>query len=155
MPYSYLLLSLEKTKILNINSLLLPLVFIVLLFLLKEEFSLLAVAIAKTVTFMISAFYLYLSYKVKGFNFFSFIFNRIVCIGVSLLVLFVSYYILAPYLDNIKPKNAFSMVKTISIGVVIFMLALSAYLMLNKDLKLFCKNIISSVLNSNKVNLGQ
>jgi O-antigen/teichoic acid export membrane protein len=155
MPYSYLLLSLEKTKILNINSLILPLVFIVLLFLLKNDYSLLAVGIAKTAAFMVSAFYLYLSYKVKGFNFFSFIFNRIVCIGVSLTILFVSYYLLAPYLDDIKPKNPLSMVKTISIGVLIFSLSMSAYLMVNKDLKLFGKNILSSVLNSKKVNLGQ
>lgn len=153
MPYNYLLLSLEKTRILNINSLILPLVFILLLFLLKKEFSLLAVAIAKTVAFMTSAFYLYLSYNIKGFNIFNFIFNRIVCIVLSLIVLFGSYFFLAPYLDDIKPKNALSMVKIISIGVVIFTLAMSAYLMLNKDLKLFGKNILSSVLNSKKVNL--
>ena len=155
MPYNYLLLSLEKTRILNINSLILPLVFIALLFFLKEKFSLLAVAIAKTFAFITSAFYLYLSYKVKGFNIFSFIFNRIICIGLSLIVLFVIYFLFAPYLDAIKPKDTLSMVKIFSIGVIIFMFAMFTYLMLNKGLKLFAKNILSSVLKSKKVNLGQ
>ncbi|QIH39493.1 oligosaccharide flippase family protein [Flavobacterium sp. Sr18] len=154
MPYNYLLLSLEKTRILNVNSLILPLVFIALLFLLKKEFSLLAIAIAKTSAFIISALYLYLSYKVKGFNLFNFILKRIVCIVVSLTILFVSYYFLAPFLENIKPKNPLSMVKTIIVGLIICTLSMSAYLILNKDLKLFAKNILSGVLNSKKVNLG-
>jgi O-antigen/teichoic acid export membrane protein len=152
MPYNYLLLSLEKTRILNINSLILPSIFIVFIFLLKEEITLLAVAVAKTAAFMISAFYIYLSFKVKGFNIFNFLFKRIVCIVASLLVLFVSYYLLAPYLDDIKPKNILSMVMTLSVGVVIFSLSFSSYLLFNKELRIFINNIISSVFKSKKVN---
>ena len=151
MPYNYLLLSLEKTRILNFNSFILPFVFIVLLLLLKEKFSLLAVAIAKTVAFMISAIYIYISYKLKEFNIIDFIFDRIFCISMSLIVLFVGYYLSAPYLDDIKPKNILSLVKTFSIGVVIFSLAMSTYLILNKELRLLGKNILSSVLNTKKV----
>ena len=151
MPYNYLLLSLEKTRILNINSLILPFVFIGLIFLLKGECSLLAVSIAKTAAFMISACYIYLSYKVKGFNFLNFIFKRIVSICISLIVLFLCYFLLAPYLDDIKSKSSLSIVKTFSIGIVIFSLTISTYLILNKELRLFVKNILFNVLNFKKV----
>jgi O-antigen/teichoic acid export membrane protein len=151
MPYNYLLLSLEKTKILNINSFILPLVFIFLIFILKDKFSLLAVAIAKTSAFMISSLYIYINYKIKDFNFIKFLIKRIIPIIASLLVLFISYYLLAPLLEHIKPKNVISLVTTFCIGFLIFFLSFSTYLFFNKELKDFIKNIFASVFTFTKV----
>ena len=150
MPYNYLLLSLEKTKILNINSLLLPLFFLGLFFFLKNDYSLLAIAIAKISTFMISAFYLYLSIKINGFRFLNFILTQIGSISLSLMLLFVSYYLLVPYLEYIESKNTFSMVKTIGVGSIMFAFSMTGYLIPNKGLKLFIKNVLFNVYNSKK-----
>ena len=147
MPYNYLLLSLEKTKILNINSIILPFVFIFLIILLKRDYSLLAVAISKTVAFMISSVYIYISFKVVNFNIFNFIINRVVCISISMIVLFASYYLLSPFLYNIEPKNIVSMFKVFTIGFVIFFFSMSTYLLLNKDLRIFFRNVIFSLFN--------
>jgi O-antigen/teichoic acid export membrane protein len=150
MPYSYLMLSLEKTRILNINSLLLPIVFLVLIFVLKNISSLLAVAIAKTVAFFISSVFLYLSFKIREFNFFDFILKRALSISLSLVTLFVIYYLLFPYLENIEPKKAFSMVKTIVFGLIMFSISFSVYLAFNKNLILFGKKVLIDILSKNK-----
>lgn len=149
MPYSYLLLSLEKTRIININSLLLPIIFLGLTLLLKSSISLLAVAIAKTTAFFISSIFLYFSFKIKEFVFFDFILKRVLCISLSFLTLFIIYYLLFPYLENIEPKKSLSMLKTISLGIIMFSVSFTVYLILNKNLFLFGKNILNEVLSKN------
>ena len=145
MPYSYLLIALEKTRIINFNALILPIVFLALIFLLKNDYSLLSVAIAKTVAFMICALYLYFSIKISGFNFFDFIIKRMLSICFSLLSLFLIYYFLLPILEKVEPLSAFSTIKTTGIGLIMFSVSFLVYLVFNKKLSVFIKNILRDV----------
>lgn len=146
MPYSYLLLSLEKTKILNYNSVIIPIVFLILIFVLKNVSSLLSLAIAKTSAFFVSSIFLYFSFKISQFKFLKFILKRISSISLSLIVLFLVYYLLSPYLEDIAPKNTFSMLKTISFGLVMFVISFLVYLVLNKNLIFITKNILNGIV---------
>ena len=147
MPYSYLLIALEKTKIINYNALILPLVFFTLIFFLKNEYSLLGLAIAKTVAFLTSAMYLYFNLKLTNFNFFTFLSKRTLSISLSLSSLFVIYYFSYPILEGIEPKNALSMVKTISFGLIMFFVSFLVYLAFDKKLIILVKNVLSDISN--------
>lgn len=146
MPYSYLLLSLEKTKILNYNSLILPVVFFTLIILLKNVSSLLSLAIAKTTAFFVSSIYYYFSFKISEFKLFKFILKRILSVSLSFLVLFLIYYMFSPYLENIAPKKPLSMVKTISFGLIMFAMSFLVYIVLNKNFICIAKNILRGIL---------
>ncbi|SHG29686.1 Polysaccharide biosynthesis protein [Flavobacterium fluvii] len=146
MPYSYLLLSLEKTKILNYNSVIIPIVFLTLIIVLKNVSSLLSLAIAKTATFFISSIFLYFSFKISQFKFYKFILNRILSISFSFMILFLTYYLFFPYLVNTVPKNTLSMVKTISFGLIMFTISFFVYIALNKNFIFIAKNILKSIL---------
>jgi O-antigen/teichoic acid export membrane protein len=149
MPYTYLMISLEKTKILNINSLILPVVFLALIFVLKNSSSLLAVAIAKTSAFLISSLFLYFSFKIKNFHFFRFIYKRIWSISSSMITLILIYYSFFSYLQ-IEPNSINSILKTIIFGFILASTSLFVYLSFSKDLFLFGKNILISALSNNK-----
>jgi O-antigen/teichoic acid export membrane protein len=145
MPYTYLLLSLEKIKILNINSIILPLIFLLLTFLLKNSISLLALAIAKSVAFFISSVYLYFSIKINNFNFFRFFSRRILSVFFSITVLFLLNKLFSPYLQ-VNYISTFSFFKTIFLGLLMFTLSFIVYLFFSKDLYSLGKNILIDIL---------
>lgn len=149
MPYTYLMISLEKTRILNINSLILPVIFLLLIFVLKNGNSLLVVAIAKTSAFFISSLFLYFSFRIKNFSFLNFISKRILSICFSIITLFFVYHAFNKYLQ-IEANSTYSIVKTISFGLTLASISLIVYLSFSKDLFLFGKNILISALSSNK-----
>lgn len=151
MPYTYLMISLEKTRILNINSLILPLVFLTLIFVLKNTSSLLAVAIAKTSAFFLSTLFLYFSFKITNFRFFYFIYKRILSIVFSLITLILFYYLFYSYL-KIEPNSTTSIVKTIIFGFILASISFIVYLSFSKDLALFGKNILTNILSNSKNN---
>jgi O-antigen/teichoic acid export membrane protein len=154
MPYTYLLISLEKTRILNINSLILPSVFIIIIFVLKNSSSFFAVAIAKTTAFLISSLFLYLSFKVDKFSFFKLIYKRILSILFSLVTIILLYFVFNSYL-HIETNSAISVIKTILFGIVLASISLVVYLLFSRDLFLFGKNILSSALsNTKKIDLN-
>jgi O-antigen/teichoic acid export membrane protein len=151
MPYTYLMISLEKTRILNINSLILPFVFLTLTLLLKNTSSLLAVAIAKTSAFFLSSIFLYFSFKITNFRFFYFIYKRILSIIFSLITLILIYYLFYPYL-KIESNSTTSIAKTIIFGFILASISFIVYLSFSKDLALFGKNILANALSNSKNN---
>jgi O-antigen/teichoic acid export membrane protein len=151
MPYTYLMISLEKTRILNINSLILPFVFLTLTLLLKNTSSLLAVAIAKTSAFFLSSIFLYFSFKITNFRFFYFIYKRILSIIFSLITLILIYYLFYPYL-KIESNSTTSIAKTIIFGFILASISFIVYLSFSKDLALFGKNILTNALSNSKNN---
>lgn len=151
MPFSYLLLSREKIRVLNINSFLLPCIFILFIFFFKGQISILSLAVGKSFALFFSSVYLYQNCETGGFKFTKFVGQRALSIISSLTVMLISYSILKHFVTALPPKSLVSMVKVIGVGLILGGLSFSVYIFMNKRLYNIILDLYKSLFSKHSI----
>jgi O-antigen/teichoic acid export membrane protein len=145
-PLNYLIIAKEKVKVIYTTSFSLAFIFLVIFFLLKNQYGIVAMAIAKSVSIVFYvAILLLISSKFVKHSLIKLIINLLVRILIPVAVLLIILYLLRPIWKEGNVKSIFGVIRIGVTGGIASVVAISGFYILDGRSRKLLKSVFINV----------